>query len=301
MKALNIALLQMTSNAGDMQANLAKGEAFCRQARRMGADIALFPEMWNVGYSFYNPDQPLDKQAWIEKAIDLQSDFIQHFIELARSLYMAIGLTYLEKWEDKPRNTITLIDRYGQTPLTYAKVHTCSWDKEDVLTPGQDFQVCALDTAVGEVNVGAMICFDREFPESARLLMLKGAEIILTPNACELEINRISQFRARAYENMVGVAMTNYAAPDANGHSLAFDGIAFDAEENSRDMLLVQAGEAEGIYLARFDLDRLRAYRAREVWGNAYRRPQVYTPLTSTQVDEPFQRKSSSHLVGHAK
>ena len=89
--------------------------------------------------------------------------------------------------------------------------------------------------------------------------------------------------------------MTNYAAPEANGHSLAFDGIAFDAEENSRDMLLVQAGEAEGIYLARFDLDRMRAYRAREVWGNAYRRPQVYTALTSTQVDAPFQRKGDEH------
>jgi len=61
-----------------------------------------------------------------------------------------------------------------------------------------------------------MICYDREFPESARILMLKGAEIILTPNCCELEQSRLGQFRTRAFENMVGVAMANYAAPQDN-------------------------------------------------------------------------------------
>lgn len=294
MAALNIALLQMTSDGFDLQANLAKGEAFCRQARRMGADIALFPEMWSVGYTFSNPDFPQERLLWEDKAIHTQHPFFQHFVELARSLYMAIGLTYLEKWDGKPRNTLTLIDRYGQTPLTYAKVHTCVWDRERELTPGDDFPVCVLDTAIGEVKVGAMICFDREFPESARLLMLKGAEIILTPNACELEVNRLSQFRSRAYENMVGMAMTNYAAPEANGHSVAFDGIAFDEKENSRDMLLIQAGEEEGIYIARFDIDRLRAYRAREVWGNAYRRPELYLQLSDSSVAQPFVRESAT-------
>lgn len=71
---------------------------------------------------------------------------------------------------------------------------------------GEDFYVADLDTESGIVKVGAMICFDREFPESARILMLKGAEIILVPNACPLEINRLSQLRARAYKNMLGIA-----------------------------------------------------------------------------------------------
>ena len=273
-----------------MEANLAKGDAFCRQARRMGADIALFPEMWNIGYSFYNPNQPEERQAWLANAITRDHRFFQHFVDLARSLYMAIGLTYLEKWDGFPRNTFSLIDHYGQVPLTYAKVHTCAWDQEAELTPGEDFPVCSLDTAIGEVQIGAMICFDREFPESARMLMLSGAEIILTPNACELEINRRSQFRSRAFENMVGVAMANYAAPQANGRSLAFDGMAYDELERSRDMLLVEAGEQEGIFMARFEIDKLRQYRRREVWGNAFRRPQAYTLLTSMQVETPFQR-----------
>ena len=58
--------------------------------------------------------------------------------------------------------------------------------------------------------------------------MLKGAEVILVPNACPMEINRLSQLRARAYENMCAVATANYPGGklDCNGHSSAFDGIA---------------------------------------------------------------------------
>ena len=74
-----------------------------------------------------------------------------------------------------------------------------------------------LETKGGPVRVGAMICMDREFSESARILMPKGAELILTPNACPLEAHRLGQFRARAFENMVGLAMANYAAPQYNG------------------------------------------------------------------------------------
>jgi predicted amidohydrolase len=177
--------------------------------------------------------------------------------------------------------------------MTYAKVHTCVFDVEAALAPGDDFHVCTLDTAQGPVKVGAMICFDREFPESARILMLKGAEIIVTPNACELEANRIGQFRARAYENMVGVAMTNYAAPQENGHSVAFDGVAFGEDEKSLNMLVIEAGESEGVYLARFAMERLRAYREREGWGNAFRRPNRYHLLTSPEVQAPFIRSDA--------
>ena len=128
-------------------------------------------------------------------------------------------------------------------------------------------------------------------PESARVLMLQGAEIILTPNACDLEANRLGQFRARAFENMVGVAMTNYAAPRNNGHSVAYDGVVFKTIDGaSRDTLIVEAGEQEGVYLAPFDLTELRAYRQRETWGNAYRKPRCYSRLTAPDVVEPFVR-----------
>ncbi len=193
---LRVALLQLLSAGYDQAANQAKGERYCRQARQLGADLALFPEMWNVGYRLPDPAQPDQHALWLSHAIDRQDEFIEFFRRLARELDMAIGLTYLEKWQPAPRNTISVIDRHGQLCLTYAKVHTCDWDREAALTPGEDFYVCDLDTAAGTVKLGAMICFDREFPESARILMLKGAELILTPNACELDANRIGQYQA---------------------------------------------------------------------------------------------------------
>jgi predicted amidohydrolase len=139
-----------------------------------------------------------------------------------------------------------------------------------------------------------MICYDREFPESARLLMLAGAELILTPNACTLEAHRLAQFKTRAYENMVGVAMTNYAAPQNNGHSVAYDAVAFRSEDEPRDTLIVEAGESEDVYLATFDMDSIRAYRARETWGNAYRRPRLYAMLTHGEVEPPFLRPDAT-------
>ena len=293
MNSIKIALLQMTACGADQDANRAKGEVFCRQAREMGADIALFPEMWNIGYTFFDSAEPDAHAAWQAQAISQDGEFVRHFKALARELEMAIALTYLERWPGAPRNTVSLIDRHGEIVMTYAKVHTCDFDKEAALTSGDDFHVCALDTDAGEVKIGAMICFDREFPESARILMLRGAEIILTPNACELEANRLSQFRARAYENMVGVAMANYAAPQENGHSVAFDAVAFDGNGDAVDPLIIEAGASEGVYIAEFDIDRIRACREREVWGNAFRKPRCYGLLVSKEVNAPFVREGA--------
>jgi predicted amidohydrolase len=127
---------------------------------------------------------------------------------------MAIGVTYMEAYHPLPRNTVTLFDRHGQEVYTYAKVHTSDFKPmEASMTPGDKFFVGTLDTRIGPVQVGSMICFDRENPESARILMIKGAELILTPNACGLDELRLDQFKIRAWENVVGVAMTNYPKP----------------------------------------------------------------------------------------
>ncbi len=287
----------MTSCGSDQGANLHKGEEFCRRAKAMEADIALFPEMWNIGYGEC-PSQPDGRERWRAQAVSVEGGFVTHFRELARELDMAICITYLESWPGAPRNSASLIDRHGEIALTYAKVHTCDFSMEAALTPGDDFFVAALDTAGGEVTVGIMICYDREFPESARILMLKGAELILTPNACTLDAGRIGQFRARAFENMVGVAMTNYAAPQDNGHSVAFDAASYEAatveaDGLPRDTLIIEAGEREGIYMAQFDMENIRAYRRRETWGNAYRRPRCYGILTSLEVSAPFIREDA--------
>lgn len=288
MAKLNVALLQILP-LGTVEENLQKGIACCRQARTQGADIALFPEMWSIGYRIHDRSP----QEWISEALPGDGRFTTAFGTLARELNMAIGITFLEAYPGGPRNTMQLFDRHGAKVLSYSKVHTCDFDMERHLTPGDDFHVAELDTAAGVIKTGAMICYDREFPESARILMLKGAEIILVPNACPMEINRLSQLRTRAFENMTGIATCNYPSgqPDCNGHSSAFDGIAYRKDTpGSRDTLVIEAGEAEGIYMAAFPIDELREYRNTEIHGNAYRHPAKYRSLTEQQIRAPFIR-----------
>lgn len=288
MSTLKIALLQIAPT-GTLQGNLDKGVAACRRAKELGADIALFPEMWSCGYDICEPPA----EEWLCKAIPLNSPFVACFGALAAELDMAIAVTLLEQYEPQPRNTMVLFDRFGTRKMVYAKVHTCDFGAEKDLTPGEEFVVIELDTAQGTVQVGSMICYDREFPESARLLMLKGAEVVLVPNACPMEINRLSQLRGRAFENMMAIATCNYPAtvPDCNGCSSVFDGVAYLPHlSGSRDTCILHADETEGIYLAELDLDQLRQYRQCEVHGNAYRRPALYKALIEEDVKPPFVR-----------
>lgn len=280
---LRVALLQLASNAHSPSETIEKGEAACRHAAALGAHLCLFPEVWNIGYSCgFDPEAADPGQHWADQAVARDGEFVGHFRSLAGELGLAIAVTYLERWPGGPRNTVTLIDRHGRDCLTFAKVHTCDFfAMESYCTPGDGFPVATLDTPCGEVEVGAMICHDREHPESARLLMLGGAELILTPNACGLDSLRLEQFRTRAWENSVAVAMANYPAShrDGNGHSVAF---------TANGDLLVEAGPEEGVYVANLDLEGLRAYRRKSFWGNAYRRPHRYGALASEEVREPF-------------
>lgn len=270
---LKIALLQLHPGK-NLEDQFKIGKAACEKAKDMDADIALFPEMWSDGYRI-----PQDERAISELSISADSDFIQGFRNLAEKLQMAVGITFLEQHHPKPLNSVILFDRNGKQILHYSKVHTCAFDLEKMLSSGEDFYVADLDTGRGTVKVGSMICFDREFPESARILMLKGAEVVLAPNACPLEINRLAALRTRAYENMFAVATCNYPVgqPDCNGHSVVFDGVAWLRDEPGvRDMCIFEAPGEEGVYLAELDMDMLREYRAGEVMGNKYRHPEKY-------------------------
>lgn len=275
-----IALLQLLPGK-TLEEQLNKGIDACRKAKEMGADVALFPEMWSDGYYL-----PQDEEKVKTLAISSDSDFVLSFRDLAKELEMAIGITFMEENAPKPLNSVIFFDRNGKDILHYSKVHTCDFGEEIVLSSGKDFYVADLDTGRGTIKIGSMICFDREFPESARILMLKGAEVILAPNACPMEINRLSALRTRAYENMLAVATCNYAEgqPDCNGHSSVFDGVAWLRDEPGvRDMCILEAPGEEGVYVAEIDMDMLRTYRENDVMGDKYRHPECYGIMTETK------------------
>ena len=278
---IRIAFVQLIPGKS-IEDNLAIGKKACVEAKEKGADIALFPEMWSDGYYL-----PQDANEIDALAIDKNSKFIEEFRILASELQMAIGITFLEKSETKPLNSVIFFDRTGKEILHYSKVHICAFDAEKVLSEGNDFFVTNLDFEGGSVKIGSMICFDREFPESARILMLKGAELILAPNACPMEINRLSALRTRAYENMVAIATCNYPEghPDCNGRSTLFDGVPWLRDEPGvRDMCVFEAPETPGVYVAELDLDRLRTHRSNDIMGDKYRHPEKYGILSDSGV-----------------
>ena len=278
---IRIAFLQLLPGR-NLEENLETGRKACREAKEKGADIALFPEMWSDGYFI-----PQDEEELKRLAVGKDSTFVQEFRGLAAELGMAIGITFLEAHDPKPLNSVVFFDRTGKEILHYSKVHTCAFDDEAVLSEGEDFHTADLDFGRGSVKIGSMICFDREFPESARILMLKGAELILAPNACPMEINRLAALRTRAYENMVAVATCNYpkGQPDCNGHSSLFDGVPWVREvPGGRDMCVLNAPEEPGVYVGVLDLDLLRNHRSGDIMGDKYRHPEKYGILSDPEV-----------------
>ena len=283
-----VALLQIAPFGNDQSRNLAKGLQCCRKAKALGADLAVFPELWNIGFT-PSPIDSQGRQMWMHSAIDQRSTFFQSFTALARELDLNIAITYLEAHRPMPRNTVSVISRRGEVVLNYSKVFICDFGKDELLnrdprvedigcdvncSPGESFDICTLAGTEGEVKVGAMICADREFPEVASQLMLNGAEVIVVPNACTWDDIRTAGLKTRAFENLVAIAMVNYPAPLNNGNSQAYPCVAW---RNSKpdDTLIAQAGQEEQILLVTFDMEDIREFRRTESWRMNYRRASV--------------------------
>ncbi|AUX79319.1 nitrilase/cyanide hydratase protein (plasmid) [Sinorhizobium fredii] len=296
MKSIRIALLQLHPGETSGESFDIGAEA-CRRAQKLGADICLLPEIWSHGYRFFDPGSPESLETWRESSIAWDSDFVRGFCELAKELGVAIGFSFLEASDRGPRNTFALADMRGDIALKYAKVHTCLHGLERECAPGDDFCVAPLHTKSGPVSVGAMICYDREFPESARILALKGAEIVLVPNACHFDDHRLGQMKARAFENKIVLAMANYpsSAGHGNGRSIGISAVAFsnadaratddNRQSQYRETLLVEGGPDEGIFTFDVDLEELRTYRKNAIWGGRHRRPDTYGILTESIVE----------------
>jgi len=268
-----IAVLQKKSSGRNFKRNTDIGIEEMDKASKAGADILLFPECFITPITY-------------EEAIDNDSKYIQSFCDKAKELSMGVVITAFTKGNAKARNSAFVIDKQGKIVMKYDKVHTCDFADEKCLESGDNFQVCDFDG----VNIGIMICYDREYPESARILMLKGAEIILVPNNCSSMRPRLNALSTRAYENMVGVVMANPPGKNA-GCSCAFSPIPWDKDGQCIDMDIFIADDySEQIYFVEYDLIELRNYRSSEMMGNTFRKVNTYTELLNEEVNVPFVR-----------
>ena len=271
-----VAVLQMRSVSREYESNIKTIIKFMAEAKQEGADILLLPECFITGY-----DLTIDNDSAMTEG-DLSP-----LCEQAGKLGIGLVATALSKGERHPQNAAFVIGKDGKILMKYAKVHTCGFADEKVLEPGTEFKVCDFDG----VKIGIMICYDREYPESARILMLKGAEMILVPNDCGSMHPRLQALSTRAYENMCGVAMANPNGENA-GNSCAYSPICWDGNGECVDntLFLVNAN-AEGLFYAEFDMDKIRAYREREMMGNTFRKVNAYSELLNDTIQYPFIRE----------
>lgn len=110
----NVAILQLNA-VNNSNESLIKGIEACKNAKTLGADIAVFPEMWNIGYEM--PDDNENVNIWLQKSILENSNYLLKFKELAKELHMAIAITFLEKTDDLPKNSVIIYDRFGNKVL----------------------------------------------------------------------------------------------------------------------------------------------------------------------------------------
>lgn len=273
-----IALLQKTALPGHFHWNLNALLTAMKVAKKNGADLLLPPECFLTGYHF-----PVTNQ----DGISPNSPLLQTLSQAAGELQIGVVATGFSQGNAKPRNTAWVFNKQGRILMQYDKVHTCDFADECCLEHGEEFRVCDFHG----VKLGVMICYDREYPESARVLMLKGAEIILVPNDCSSMRPRLQALSTRAYENMVGIVMANPPGKD-KGNSCAYSPICWD--ENGKcveNQLLLTGPEEEGIFYVDFYLDPLRCYRSQEMMGNTFRKVEAYKPLLDPTVEPPFCRE----------
>ena len=213
---MKIAAVQMECKVGDVQENLVHSLELIEESCANQVDMICFPESVLDGYA-------CDRIELANCARSIDSDEVREIASAAKTFEKYIMWTLAEKAEDKIFNSAILFDRTGNIQMVYRKTHLCREANEHLsYTPGDEFPTALVEN----IRVGAMICFDRHFPEVARNLKLLGVGLILHPTATDWfspdhESINTAMMRTRAYENRCYILSVNQA--NYSGGSALFD------------------------------------------------------------------------------
>jgi predicted amidohydrolase len=199
-----IAAVSVTPQEWDKEANYATLERFARQAAAGGAKLIVTPEGFLEGYvgnENKNPEVTRERYLAIGEPVD--GPVMQRIRALARELNVHLSVGFAERRGDAMFNSTVVIDPKGEIALLYSKSHTAH--DEPFNTKGVEFPVSA--TALG--RIGALICYDRRLPETARVLAVKGAQLLLVPAWGSYNELNDALMRTRAFENGVWVAFVH--------------------------------------------------------------------------------------------
>jgi N-carbamoylputrescine amidase len=290
MTTVTLAALQMQCG-WDRDANLERAERLVRAAAARGARVILLPELFETPY--FCKDHAY---RYLDLATPVADNpAVRRLAPLARELGVVLPVSIFERAGNVCFNTLVMLDAGGEMLGVYRKSHipeSPGYHEKFYFAPGDTgFRVWR--TRYGVVGVG--VCWDQWFPETARVMALLGAEMLLFPTAIGSEPQdptldsrdhwtRTMQGHAAA--NMLPLVATNrYGREVGEANTICFYGSSFIANHTG-ELLAVAEREGDSVLCATVDLEAVRRYRVN--WGVFRdRRPDLYRPLTELDAGPP--------------
>jgi len=284
MRKVTLAATQMACGP-DRAGSLDRAEKLIRQAAAQGANIILIEELFETPY--FCQDQRPEYFEWARPVEG--NEGLAKFQDLARELNVVLPFSFFERDNQAYFNSVAIVDAGGEMLGVYRKTHIpdgVGYQEKYYFNPG-DTGFRIWDTKFGKIGVG--ICWDQWFPETARCLVLGGAEVLLYPTAIGTEPQfpdwdsrdhwqRAMQGHAAC--NMVPLVAANRIGLEKGENSeMNFYGSSFIADETGAKVAEADR-TSEAVLVHTFDLDAIRNQRAQ--WGFFRdRRPEHYGALVT--------------------
>ncbi|MBW1813997.1 MAG: carbon-nitrogen hydrolase [Deltaproteobacteria bacterium] len=237
MKSIKLAVVQFTPAFKRKEENLSRIQELISN---LEADIIVLPELCTTGYFFLSRDETS------ELAEPISGPTCQFFQKISKQSNAVVVAGFIEKKGNKIFNSCLIAQPGKKTPRVYRKTHL--FYKEPFCFDPGDTGFFVVQDTVRDVNIGPMICYDWRFPESARVLTLLGADLIVCPSNLITDAWR-TVMPARAIENKVYVAVANRAGTEqikdeellfkGNSTIYDYDGIAVYTAGASGDEVMV--------------------------------------------------------------
>ena len=268
-RALTLAVAQFTPEFGKKKKNLSRMQELVEDVT---ADIFVFPELCTTGYFFQS-------RAEVARAAEtIDGPGSEFFQDMARSKNAVVVAGFAESHQKNLYNACLVVVPEEKRPHVYRKTHLF-YKEKDCFDPG-DTGFFVVTDKKRNVRIGPMVCYDWRFPESARVLTLLGADLIVCPANLITEAWR-RVMPARAIENNVYLAVANRAGVEKRkGEELRFKGNSAIYDFSGRE--IKKAGEEKDEVL----LAEIYPLQTRDKSFNPIndvlndRQPQHYTLLT---------------------
>ncbi|NCA96742.1 MAG: N-carbamoylputrescine amidase [Bacteroidia bacterium] len=266
----------------NLEENLAKAEKMVRKAAEKGANLILLPELFKSPYFCQK-----EKYEYFDLAEEMKdSPTISRFQRIAAELKVVLPISFFEKAGNVYFNSLVMIDADGKNLGLYRKSHIPTgecYEEKFYFSPG-DTGFKVFKTRFGKVGVG--ICWDQWFPEVARCLALKGAQVIVYPTAIGTEpvLPKDSKDHwqntmcGHAAANIIPVLASNRVGTEIDGNSqMTFFGSSFIANEEGNVIVELSRSEEN---VAVVDVDLSVIDKKRVSWGVFRdRRPDLYRSI----------------------